>query len=375
MFRFFLTFIRWLLHLKGYQFLVLTNHEDIAKSNALRNEVFLGELNWHQSDDKDHSSLFDELENISQLIACRTKKGEIIASVRITPGAYLLEERFKAYFNEFSLHLFPEWLIKRTDLITRFCIKKPYRKSFISFFIVEKVMNHLLSHHAVVGLGYCLPTLYPLYKKMGFQAYTKIKKIHGKFLCYLYQDILMLKENAYFPHHDINLKQLTKSEIIWLKQFHNVMSSLPPNISALTDVSNLSTDLFKGISSQGIKELFNNHVVISYQQEEILAKLTEQDHSIGIIKDGAIKVEIGNQYITTLQKNEIFGEVSYLLRKGRTAQLTAVTDSEVIFLSKNFPDKLSSVEDKIILWKNWSYILANRLSVSNAKLSHAISLN
>lgn len=85
-----------------------------------------------------------------------------------------------------------------------------------------------------------------------------------------------------------------------------------------------------------------------------------------MVHKGALEVSTLSGQTIVLAEGDVFGEVAFLLHTSRSAALTAATDdTEVILFSLSAVNKISSMEDQSLFWKNMAKVLARRLIVKN----------
>jgi small-conductance mechanosensitive channel len=96
--------------------------------------------------------------------------------------------------------------------------------------------------------------------------------------------------------------------------------------------------IFAPLSDEEIEKLANSCTTRVYAPSEAIVRRGEEGNSMFVLITGSVKVQIPeNDYqktINTLGENDFFGEMSLLTGEPRTANVIAVTESEVLRIDK-----------------------------------------
>lgn len=93
-------------------------------------------------------------------------------------------------------------------------------------------------------------------------------------------------------------------------------------------------DFFEGFSSMELEKLLELNRIDRYNMGETIVKENEEDMSNAghyyVILRGAVDVLKQNRKLTTLEKGDCFGELAYLTKQKRTADVIAVSDDTLL---------------------------------------------
>jgi len=97
--------------------------------------------------------------------------------------------------------------------------------------------------------------------------------------------------------------------------------------------------LFGGIAVAERRELLELFVLKKYKTGEYIITEGQKDDHLFLIKKGELRVETTNPqgkkvFLSTLSQHQFFGEISFLTGLPRTADVLAITDCEILLISK-----------------------------------------
>ncbi|MDG2916228.1 GNAT family N-acetyltransferase [Bisgaard Taxon 10/6] len=120
----------------------------------------------------DKRIIYDELENSSEIIIVKNKDNEIIGTSRINlrmpPNSNL------GYYDKlYDLKSFND---DRVGIITRYMIRKEYRKTSVGFNLAVATFYFFIKNHIKWGVMDCSPILYKYFEKIGFESHLGVVK-------------------------------------------------------------------------------------------------------------------------------------------------------------------------------------------------------
>jgi CRP-like cAMP-binding protein len=102
--------------------------------------------------------------------------------------------------------------------------------------------------------------------------------------------------------------------------------------------------LFMGLNSAEIAQLLCAGKVLRLQAGEYIVHAGDQGHEMFLIISGSVRVEkvIGGsrQVLARFNKGQIFGEIAFVTKILRTADVVAVEELEVLEISEDFLQEL-----------------------------------
>jgi CRP-like cAMP-binding protein len=97
--------------------------------------------------------------------------------------------------------------------------------------------------------------------------------------------------------------------------------------------------IFAPLSDEEIQQLANSSTSRVYAPGEAIVRQGQEGNSMFVIIGGSVKVQIPEfdyqKTINTLGENDFFGEMSLLTGEPRTANVIAVTESEVLRIDRS----------------------------------------
>lgn len=128
--------------------------------------------------------------------------------------------------------------------------------------------------------------------------------------------------------------------------------------------------LTDGLSEAGKTAFLKNAMVVNCREDEVLMTETDGGNSFGFIQKGTVKIVIGGQTVVLLTQGDILGEIGFILKSKRTAEVIAVSaNTEVVLFSANAIDNLDLETDKTAIWHNLAKVLAQRVVMTNKLLA------
>ena len=92
-------------------------------------------------------------------------------------------------------------------------------------------------------------------------------------------------------------------------------------------------------------ELLKNTKTRTFQKGDVILRQNEEADGMYIIDSGNVSIEIDNNYITTLEAGDFFGEIALMIHEPRTATVKVTSDElSVQFISK---EEFGKIKEKL----------------------------
>lgn len=340
------------------------------------NMVRTTELNRGTSQSVLESTSFTGADIEFDLYSCLdTKTGNIIGCLRSTSAADVAH--LPAAIKEYKLDVIDPDLINRFQIFTRLAVIKPFRKTPAALLIMVKAFLDRLSKGDHGILMSCEPNLFKMYKRIGLRP---IGQIHNSLSGGYRIPMICIPDLIYFKQISNPALPLIQKHITWNKYVStcNWYTDLKRTSGGLLERATLyqkddslqnSMPLTKGLSDAGIKSFLNNAMLIKCEPNDLLIAKEDGGKYLGFVRKGSLVVKIGKQNIANLNKGDVFGEVSFILQKLRSADIIAGdSGAEVVLCSVSIVNKMKRQADKAIIWRNLASILSQKLIETNGTL-------
>ena len=328
--------------------------------------IGLGEIEPQQPIGKDFPKQFAVCED--------TRTNQIVACLYLSDVVDLSEDPQKR--EAYNLSLFrEEWLSEMAALSPVF-FRTNEQQTLISQVLISHCFIEILKAGGQALVIPCDIGFFSIYKRFGLRPIGSLRNDLGdghsipmiflpdwEYLSLIYSPVLDLFQSSHFPpYQDIChwYYQLVRehSELQIGSAFYPEQEEDFEKHHALTE----------GLSPEGLEIFLGNAMVVKCREGEIL--ITEHDHgkAMGYIQKGIVQVVIGGKTVVLLSEGDIFGEIAFILGSKRSAQVVAAgPDTEIVLFSGRTVDSLNDT-DKMVVWRNLSRVLAQRLVLTNRLL-------
>ena len=144
--------------------------------------------------------------------------------------------------------------------------------------------------------------------------------------------------------------------------------------SALCD-QNQEIPLFQGMKDEQVRALLKTGTVLSCQAGDHLVRQGDPHRDLFVVLDGVAEVwrqkDNGERLsLALLRTGSVFGEMGFLGRQRRSADVVAVTSLRVLVLTQTFLRRAirSHPEAAALMLRNLSIVLSERLSITTDRL-------
>lgn len=317
-----------------------------------------------------------EEEDATLLAACQdTSNGKIIAAMRLADALPLKNQ--VPTKESFYIEHFDEDRLADMVVFTHLAISSAYLKTPAPQVLISHCFIEILKAGGQATLMACDPGHFSMYKRLGMRPIGKLQKSEDDrffipmiflpdqdYLSIIHSPVLRLLRGMYFDEY--------QSICDWYYQLVRENSELQIGSAFYPDDEKDFEghhSITEGLSQKGQEIFLKNAMVRSYREGEELIANNDGGKAFGYIRKGMVKVMIGSKTVVILGEGDIFGEIAYILRTKRSAQVVAASpDTEVVLFSEEALSRLEDDSDKMVIWKNLAKVLAQRVVLTNKLL-------
>ncbi|MDH5229096.1 MAG: cyclic nucleotide-binding domain-containing protein [Gammaproteobacteria bacterium] len=134
-----------------------------------------------------------------------------------------------------------------------------------------------------------------------------------------------------------------------------------------------ATPFFRGIPLREIRRIVDNMHLRNFSVDEPIFHIGDQGAGAAIILSGVVEIRYKKTVLATLSRGDFFGEISLVLDERRTADATAIEDTELVFFLRPELDEwiTQAPQHGARLSTNLAHVLAKRLLHANEMLAKA----
>lgn len=308
--------------------------------------------------------------------------GEVIGTVRLN---YLEAQAYPEHWNQiYHIPFFSKTFGERISITSRMIVAKAWRGSTVSGSLLAAVYRKGREMGSGIGLCNCAPSLLDFYEQIGFRRFAPgfiDENDSYRVPLVLVVDDLQHMKNVRSPLLRI-ARELEHSPRVdeWFTAAFPTYAT-PVNARCLgTDAfwAQLSEQLaespaecvplFDGMSDDETSTFLRASTVLSLQPGDRVIRQGDVGEEMYVILTGVAEAvsRVGEQNysLAVMDQGQVFGEVAFVSATKRSADVTALTDTKVLVISKRLliraMRKQPVVSAKVLL--NLSLILAKRLS-------------
>ena len=164
-----------------------------------------------------------------------------------------------------------------------------------------------------------------------------------------------------------------KEMAIALSKIYERLRLSGKNIARSESRNSLSNlNFFNGFNDSEIAEIMQVSRIVTFKKGDVIIPENDVDDSFFIIIKGVVDVNKGAVNVETLSVGDCFGEIGFLLKRKRTATISASENTIVLHVKPEFMDNMT-VETQLRYYKAFSETIIYRLLVTTARLAAAKS--
>ena len=268
----------------------------------------------------------------------------------------------------------------------RFMVLPAYRSTEITFQLMIKAAEFALENNVQLCFCDCQPHLLNLYTRVGFRTYTKtfndpsagllvplvavvedveyLKRIESP-ICYLFKDRIFESDvpnlvAPLLPEAD-NSQGISSDEAMgkWIRNFQLQFQESSPKIS-----------IFDGMTEEEMRQLIEHSHVIDCKRNDLIIRKEGMDRTLILILSGTVEVRLEGHLLNVETECGIIGEMAFLLKSRRTADVYAASDKvSILSLRETILKNLHSTNPALAskFYRNLAKILCAKLLSSNER--------
>ena len=304
-----------------------------------------------------------------------------VATIRVTWGGQYIPENF---VETFSLSRFSRFPHSAFSFTSRLVVDNEWRHSSVLAKLLDAGYRIARDHGSRFDFCHCTPALVSLYEQLGYRRYKS--NVIDPDVGYHVPMVLLLENHGHFHAIHSPLQrparyyQNSLDTTEWFSQeFYEYQT--PPSARFLSEetflevmtasIHRVGIPLFQNLTDSEIQRFLREATVMNCLAGDKIIRHGDVGSELFVILSGFVDIRRdfqGNSLtVTTLGKGQIVGEIGFLGKRPRSADVVALTDLELIVLSQDFFERMMRVipEVTIRVLLNLSIALCQRLEVSN----------
>lgn len=307
-----------------------------------------------------------------QLVACLdTRRSEIIACLVLSNAVDRVEETAGA-FGYVKAEYMPQLAVVSQLSFDSAYLNTPAVPVLLSHCFVE-----VLKADGLALLMQCDPGHYSIYKRLGMRPIGPLQMGEGgdyqipmiglpdmEYLSVIHSPLLPMLRGVSFDRYQ-PICDWYYAVVREHKELQTGTAFYPEDDQDFQGHHAIT----EGLSETGKAAFLKNAMIVTCRQDEVLFAENDTGKSIGYVRKGLLRVEIGGQTVVMLGEGDLFGEIAYILNTKRTAKIvSASSETEVVLFQESAIDQLTEEADRKIIWRNLAKVLAQRVVVTSKLL-------
>lgn len=315
---------------------VASSDADREQIFRLRYEVDVKEMGrpFVSTADNRAGLLSDPVDEVSRLLMA-TVDDELAGTLRITVGAD--GPIPKTLHEEYQLARFADLVpYERMIIFTRFIVRPNHRGSLVAVDLLRSIVSIGIEHELELAFCDCEPYLLGLYTALGFRSYCRafndenldlmiplvlvndreyLERIGSPMLTWGLRELPPLTNlDAIVERLPTTppARQLEVSSADWAAEFES-MSAPGPD----------SRHIFAGLYRDEVERLVERGQVLELSPGDKLIRRGRVSRNVYVVLGGELEVRLGGRTVASHGNGEVVGEVAFLLRGKRTADVNA----------------------------------------------------
>ena len=352
---------------------------------AFRYSIYVSELSMTEEADHERRLLSDAYDEIAVHYAV-FEDGEVVGSLRIIPMNAVEDlEPFRGnYAMGPALDTFgPEAVVTSG----RFMVAKHLRRSLAILRLIRLSFEEGVAHGIRFNFGDCSPHLLGFYEQLGYRRFTDgyndtaygyklpIVMITGDldYLCRVRSPLRAVvpedqddaEAREWFARTYPDYVNLETAIFMRGEAFFELLSE------RLADDPLHRVAIFRNLDQSEAERAANRATVVKLKPGSKLVRAGDLDNTLYAVLAGIVEVRaVGDRGppLAVFGAGDIFGEIGFLTRAPRTADVVARTDAEILVLSGDALERLMRDEPAIAakVLRNIAEELARRLSLTSS---------
>ena len=371
------------------QIRIAESREEYERIFHLRYQIHVDEMGKSiQNADHHHKWLTDKLDKKAILFYAE-KDGDVIATMRLNLGRDGIPEQLR---DDYSLDLFEQFGKEALSFSSRLVVKPEWRGHMVLARMICKSYTYGRENGLRLNFCNCAPSLLQFYYYMGYRRFKK--NILDSDVGYRIPVILLIEDEAHLRNVRSPFAPLCKryenspETATWFKEkfseyecFYNKRVEDTDDFWNFVD-NRLHDDdvtLLRDLTPEELKQFIASATILTCDAGDKIIREGDVGNEMFVVLSGAAEVRKkinGTEYsIGVCGTGDVFGEMSFLSKKPRSADVIAMTNLEILVLNSTFLTKLKNSIPKIaakILY-NLAVILCDRVRASSRNWIVALS--
>ena len=360
---------------------VASSDEDRERIFRFRYDVYVTEMGKSPAEaDHQKKIIRDELDDDAHLLYAEDE-GQIVGTVRLNCRS---KKKFPDVWEQrYDLEKFAPPFGDHISMTSRMMVAKDYRGSSVPAALVGAVYSAGREMGSKFDFCNCAPSLLEFYEQIGFRRFTDgfVDEDNG----YHVPLVMVVRDTQYlrqvrsplyrvarnfehepetgawfqetFPSHAGIANSRTRNTEEFWKQLSDQLADPPTEC----------IPLFESLSDKEVSNFLRSGTVLSLQPGDRIIRQGDVGDEMYIILSGVAEAvsrkEDQEHSLAIMSKGQIFGEVAFISTAVRSADVNALTEMQVLIISKGFLTRAMRKQPEIsakVLF-NLSLILAQRL--------------
>ena len=360
---------------------VARSDEDRERIFRFRYDVYVTEMGKSPAEaDHQKKIIRDELDEDAHLLYAEDE-GQIVGTVRLNCRS---KKKFPDVWEQrYDIEKFAPSFGDHISMTSRMMVAKDYRGSSVPAALVGAVYSAGREMGSKFDFCNCAPSLLEFYEQIGFRRFTDgfVDEDNG----YHVPLVMVVRDTQYlrqvrsplyrvarnfehepetdawfqetFPSHAGIANSRTRNTEEFWKQLSDQLADPPTEC----------IPLFESLSDKEVSNFLRSGTVLSLQPGDRIIRQGDVGDEMYIILSGVAEAvsrkEDQEHSLAIMSKGQIFGEVAFISTAVRSADVNALTEMQVLIISKGFLTRAMRKQPEIsakVLF-NLSLILAQRL--------------
>ena len=360
---------------------VARRDEDRERIFRFRYDVYVTEMGKSPAEaDHQKKIIRDELDEDAHLLYAEDE-GQIVGTVRLNCRS---KKKFPDVWEQrYDIEKFAPSFGDHISMTSRMMVAKDYRGSSVPAALVGAVYSAGREMGSKFDFCNCAPSLLEFYEQIGFRRFTDgfVDEDNG----YHVPLVMVVRDTQYlrqvrsplyrvarnfehepetgawfqetFPSHAGIANSRTRNTEEFWKQLSDQLADPPTEC----------IPLFESLSDKEVSNFLRSGTVLSLQPGDRIIRQGDVGDEMYIILSGVAEAvsrkEDQEHSLAIMSKGKIFGEVAFISTAVRSADVNALTEMQVLIISKGFLTRAMRKQPEIsakVLF-NLSLILAQRL--------------
>ena len=331
---------------------IVKSEEELKRVHQLRYQCYIEELRWNYPQaDLRTKELGDPMDQFG-MIYYAEDAGRVVATYCIHfGGGFELPGQWR---KQYALDRFAEFPETNFSFSSRLMVLPELRGSTIVARILMRAYEEAWKRGIRFNFCWCRPRLVSLYEQLGFIRYKDnfLDSSQG----YVVPMVLMVEDPQHLnavrsPFQKICRAHRPSTETAeWFdRTFPGIRAAATRQLcspdefwqhwAAATDAENVA--LFQGLTAEQVRALLDAGVVLQCRAGDRLIREGEAGDEAFLVLSGTVRIyrknDHGGEHLIGLQsEGEVFGELALVSRTLRTATVEAVTDAQLLVITKDF---------------------------------------